>query len=252
MCIRIDVITLFPEFVRTVVEYGVARRAIDQGTICLECWNPREDTSDRHQSVDDRPYGGGPGMVMRYQPLKDCLARVKRQSSAPRKVVMLSPQGRRFDQQMAAELVGSPQQLVLVAGRYEGVDERFVKNCVDEEWSVGDFVLSGGELAAMIVVDALARLLPGTLGDPLSAEQDSFQEGLLDCPHYTRPELIEGMSVPEVLLSGDHAAISRWRRKMSLGRTMQRRPDLFARLDLQSSDQVLLDEYLLENKLLGK
>jgi tRNA (guanine37-N1)-methyltransferase len=248
MSVRIDVITLFPDFVRSVVEYGVIRKAVDAGTLHLACWNPRDETQDRHQSVDDRPYGGGPGMVMRYQPLRDSLARIKQELGTPPKVVLLSPQGRKFDQSVAAERVEAGEPLVLVAGRYEGIDERFVGRWVDEEWSVGDFVLSGGELAAMIVIDVVARLLPGTLGDPESALQDSFQDGLLDCPHYTRPEVVDDLPVPEVLMSGNHSDISRWRKKMSLGRTHQRRPDLLEQRALDDEEQCLLNEYLLENR----
>lgn len=243
--LRIDVITLFPDWVQTVVQHGVIRRAAELKTMSLHCWNPRDYTTDRHHTVDDRPYGGGPGMVMQYPVLKRCLDEVTRADDASPCVVMLSPQGRKFDQRMAERLVTMPR-LVFVAGRYEAVDERFITACVDEEWSLGDFVLSGGELAAMCIIDAAARLLPGTLNDSQSACDDSFSTGLLDCPHYTRPEVVDELTVPPVLLSGDHQAIARWRKKQALGRTWQRRPDLIKRAELDTESEMLLQEYLLE------
>ncbi|MDX1593744.1 MAG: tRNA (guanosine(37)-N1)-methyltransferase TrmD [Gammaproteobacteria bacterium] len=244
---RIDVVTLFPELVQAVVGSGVTGRAADAGLLELVTWNPRDFATDRHRTVDDRPYGGGPGMVMRYEPLRDAIHAARAAAPAGTKVAYLSPQGRRLDQAGIEELAGRPG-LVLVAGRYEGVDERLVDAEIDEEWSLGDFVLSGGEIAAMAIVDCVTRLIPGALGDADSAEQDSFVDGLLDCPHYTRPEVAEGRTVPAVLLSGDHAAIRRWRRKQALGRTWQRRPDLIERAELDEEQRKLLDEYLAERR----
>ena len=243
---RIDVVTLFPEFVRQVTEYGVTGRAVQRGLLQLHTWNPRDFTHDRHRTVDDRPYGGGPGMVMRYEPLRDAL-RAARAQTAPARVVYLSPQGRAFTQETVRR-VAADSGLVLLAGRYEGIDERLHEQEIDEEWSIGDYVLSGGELAAMVVIDALARLQPGALGDEDSAEQDSFSQGLLDCPHYTRPEYVDGMSVPQVLLGGHHRDIERWRAKQSLGRTWQRRPELLAQLELSQEQQTLLAEFVREQK----
>ena len=243
---RIDVVTLFPELVRQVTEYGVTGRAVQRGLLQLHTWNPRDFTHDRHRTVDDRPYGGGPGMVMRYEPLRDAL-RAARAQTAPARVVYLSPQGRVFTQETVRR-VAADSGLVLLAGRYEGIDERLHEHEIDEEWSIGDYVLSGGELAAMVVIDALARLQPGALGDEDSAEQDSFSQGLLDCPHYTRPEYVDGMSVPQVLLGGHHRDIERWRAKQSLGRTWQRRPELLAQLELSQEQQTLLEEFIREQK----
>lgn len=240
---RIDVITLFPEMVAAVTGYGVTARACERGLLTLVTWNPRDDAHDLRRTVDDRPYGGGPGMVMKAPPLRDALARARRQAGSSGKVIYLSPQGRLLTQTAVCELAAAPH-LILVAGRYEGVDERFVEACVDEEWSIGDYVLSGGELAAMVLIDAVTRLLPGALGDAESARQDSFMDGLLDCPHYTRPEEIDGLRAPAVLLSGDHGAIARWRLREALGRTWRRRPDLLARLRLDREQQALLDEYI--------
>ncbi len=242
---RIDVVTLFPELVRAVIDSGVTGRAAAAGLIELVTWNPRDFTRDRHRTVDDRPYGGGPGMVMMYPPLRDAIRAARAAAPAGARVAYLSPQGRRLDQAGIEELAGRPG-LVLVAGRYEGIDERLVDAEVDEEWSLGDFVLSGGELAAMAVVDAVTRLIPGALGDADSAGQDSFVDGLLDCPHYTRPEVADGRTVPAVLLSGDHAAIARWRRKQALGRTWERRPDLLERAGLDEEQRRLLEEYIAE------
>jgi tRNA (guanine37-N1)-methyltransferase len=244
---HLDVITLFPEMVATIAEYGVVGRAQRNGLLTLKLENPREHSSDVHRTVDDRPYGGGPGMVMKYEPLTGAVAAAKARAPEGSPVVYLSPQGRVFDQATArryAELPG----LILLAGRYEGIDERFIEAEVDEELSLGDFVLSGGEVAAMAVIDAVVRLLPGVLGDDESAAQDSFMEGLLDCPHYTRPEEIEGRAVPEVLLSGDHAEIARWRLKQALGRTYERRPDLIDKLKLTDEQRALLDDYLKEQR----
>jgi len=243
---RIDLVTLFPQMVTDLLGYGVTGRALDSGVFELGVWNPRDYTQDRHRTVDDRPYGGGPGMLMMIEPLRQAIA-AARQLNPTAKVVYMSPQGRRFDQSLAREVAQQPG-LILVAGRYEGIDERLIGLEVDEEWSIGDYVLSGGETAAMVVVDAVTRLLPGALGHQDSAEQDSFSVGLLDCPHYTRPENYQGMQVPPVLLSGDHAAIRRWRLKQSLGRTWLRRPDLLQAMSLDKQQQQLLDEFIQEHE----
>ncbi|MEZ5583777.1 MAG: tRNA (guanosine(37)-N1)-methyltransferase TrmD [Candidatus Competibacteraceae bacterium] len=240
---RVDVITLFPEMFAPLIQSGVTGRAHEHGLMELILWNPRDAVHDRHRTVDDRPYGGGPGMVMKVQPLRDTLQRVRQTASLPAPTLYLSPQGRLLDQSAVRELARQPR-LILLAGRYEGIDERLIATEVDQEWSIGDYVLSGGELAAMVLIDAITRLLPGALGNDQSAEQDSFMDGLLDYPHYTRPEKINGVPVPAVLLSGDHAAIARWRLRESLGRTWLRRPDLLARLSLEPSQQALLDEFI--------
>ncbi len=239
---RIDVVTLFPELVRGLTEYGIPRRAAERGLLQLETWNPRDFTTDRHRTVDDRPYGGGPGMVMMVEPLRAAV-QAARTDAAPARVIYLSPQGRKLDQAGARELA-QRERLILIAGRYEGIDERLIEAEVDEEWSIGDYVLSGGELAAMVLVDAVTRLLPGALGDADSAEQDSFTDGLLDYPHYTRPEVLDGRPVPAVLLGGHHAEIRRWRQQQALGRTYERRPDLLERTPLSEEQQRLLQEYL--------
>jgi tRNA (guanine37-N1)-methyltransferase len=244
---QMQVVTLFPDMVLTIAEYGVVGRAAERGLISLECQNPRDFTVDAHRTVDDRPYGGGPGMVMKYEPSAAAIAAAKDHLPAGSPVVCLSPQGAVFDQAMARRLAGLPG-LVLLAGRYEGIDERLIESQVDEELSLGDFVLSGGEIAAMVVIDAVARLLPGVLGDAASASQDSFMDGLLDYPHYTRPEETDGRRVPEVLLSGDHARIAKWRYQQALGRSFQRRPDLVEKLELNDEQQKLLDEYLEERR----
>ncbi len=236
------VLTLFPEMFDAVTEYGVSGRAVAQEQLRLSLCNPRDYAPDRHGTVDDRPFGGGPGMVMKVAPLQQALAEARAKVGATAKVVYLSPQGRRFSQADAARLA-ELDSLVLVAGRYEGVDERFIRSEVDEELSIGDYVLSGGELAAMVVIDAVARLLPGVLGHAESAAQDSFSEGLLDCPHYTRPEDYEGQRVPEVLLSGDHERIRRWRLQQALVRTQERRPDLLEGRALSEEEAELLAEH---------
>jgi tRNA (guanine37-N1)-methyltransferase len=241
---QIGVVTLFPAMFDAVLDYGITSRAVDQGLLQVSCWNPRDYTQDRHHTVDDRPYGGGPGMVMKIEPLRAAIRDARKQFGDAR-VIYLSPQGRPLDQAGVAELAAR-EQLILVTGRYEGIDERLLELEIDEEWSLGDYVLSGGELAAMVVIDAVTRLLPGALGDELSAAQDSFSDGLLDCPHYTRPEDYQGRAVPDVLLSGNHEAIRRWRLKQSLGRTQTRRPELLERLKLNKEQQVLLDEYMRE------
>ena len=244
---RFEVVTLFPEMVTTVAEFGVVGRAQRKGLMELGCENPRDHTHDVHRTVDDRPYGGGPGMVMKFEPLAGAIAAVRERLPQGSPVVYLSPQGRVFDQATARRFAGL-QGMALLAGRYEGVDERLIESQVDEELSLGDFVLSGGEIAAMAVIDAVVRLLPGVLGDDESAAQDSFMEGLLDCPHYTRPEDIDGRSVPDVLLSGDHAEIARWRLKQALGRTYERRPDLVEKMKLTDEQLALLDDYLKEQR----
>ncbi len=240
---RVDIVTLFPELFQALVSYGVTGRAQRRGLLQVHTWNPREHAHDLHRTVDDRAYGGGPGMVMQVQPLRDCLQQVRSSAASRGRTLYLSPQGRRLDQQGVLELAES-QHLVLLCGRYEGIDERLIETEVDEEWSIGDYVLSGGELGAAVIVDALARLLPGALNTAESAEQDSFMHGLLDCPHYTRPEQIDGQAVPQVLLSGDHRAIARWRLKQSLGRTWQRRPDLLTSQRLDATQRALLAEYI--------
>lgn len=241
---RFDVISIFPQMVADAAAVGVTGRAIERGLVDLSVWNPRDFTQDRHKTVDDRPYGGGPGMVMKYQPLHDAVVAAKRAGSGGpgTKVVYLSPQGRVISQSLLQE-ASRFEQLILVAGRYEGVDERFVVQECDEEWSIGDYVISGGELAALIVIDAVSRLIPGVLGDEDSAKQDSHVAGLLDCPHYTRPERSSFGDVPDVLLGGNHAAIRRWRLKQALGRTWLRRPDLLRSLNLTAEQEALLSEF---------
>ncbi len=243
---RFDVVTLFPDMLQAMVGDGVTGRAFDRGLAELAIWNPRDYTSDVHRTVDDRPYGGGPGMVMKVEPLQAAIEDARRAAPESR-VVYLSPQGRRLDQSVVRELA-QRDGMILIAGRYEGIDERIIDRYVDEEWSIGDYVLSGGELPALVLMDAVLRLLPGVLGDADSAEQDSFTEGLLDCPHYTRPELFEGMPVPEVLKSGNHEAIRRWRLQQSLGRTWLRRPDLLEGRELTAEEQLLLEEFIQARK----
>lgn len=240
---RVDVVTLFPEMVETLLRFGVTGRAVERGLLEVATWDPRDDASDRHRTVDDRPYGGGPGMVMKVQPLRDTLRRARSAVECAGKTLYLSPQGRPLTQDGVRQLAVEPR-LLLLAGRYEGIDERLIEAEVDEEWSIGDYVLSGGELAALVMIDAVVRLLPGALNDNESAEQDSFMDGLLDCPHYTRPEEIDGRRAPSVLLSGDHAAVARWRRREALGRTWRRRPELLARQKLTAHDQQLLAEFI--------
>jgi tRNA (guanine37-N1)-methyltransferase len=239
---RIQVLTLFPDEFRPLVGLGVTGRAIASGQVQLELLNPRDFAQDRHRTVDDRPYGGGPGMVMAVEPLRSTIRAARQRAGNAAKVSLLSPQGQRLDQAAVRELA-QRQDLILVCGRYEGIDERLIELEIDEEWSLGDYVLSGGELAAAVVVDAVTRLLPGVLGDEQSAAQDSFTDGLLDCQHYTRPEEIEGLVVPPVLLSGDHGAIERWRKQQSLGRTWLRRPELLDRLELDEQERMLLAEF---------
>lgn len=239
----IGVISIFPEMFRAISDYGITSRAVKQELIQLECFNPRSNTEDRHQTVDDRPFGGGPGMVMKIKPLEGALGDARQAAGGPAKVIYLSPQGRKLTQAAVKELA-SEERLILIAGRYEGIDERFIEEHVDEEWSVGDYVLSGGELPAMVLIDAVTRLLPGALGHADSAEEDSFTDGLLDCPHYTRPEVYADKRVPEVLLSGNHEHIRRWRLQQSLGRTWERRADLLDCRSLSGEEKKLLEEYI--------
>jgi len=247
---RFDVITLLPELVEGVVKVGVTGRAANRGLIELHCWNPRDYTEDVHRTVDDRPYGGGPGMVMKADCLLQSIRAAKEVTLPGTKVIYLSPQGKPVNQAMIRDVSGQ-DGLILLCGRYEGIDERVIDLEVDEEWSLGDYVLSGGELGAMVIIDAVTRLLPSALGHQESAEQDSFSDNLLDCSHYTRPDVVEDLEVPAVLKSGDHKAIARWRRKQAIGRTLTRRPDLLGRHGkleaLSDDDKQLLDEYLKEN-----
>jgi len=253
---RLALVTLFPEMFAAIRDYGVSGRAVKQGVIELQCWNPRDYAQDRHNTVDDRPYGGGPGMLMMIQPLEDAIAHARNwaaESDVPVKVIYLSPQGRPLDQAGAEILAGLRSEqtageakrcnLVLVAGRYEGIDERLIQAHIDEEWSIGDYVLSGGELAAMVLIDTVIRLIPGVLGHAQSAQEDSFVEGLLDCPHYTRPEDYQGQRVPDVLLSGNHEKIRLWRLQQALGRTWLRRPDLLNEKQLTEEQQQLLTDF---------
>jgi tRNA (guanine37-N1)-methyltransferase len=240
--IRFDCVTLFPEAFAAVSGSGVTRRALEQGLWSIALWNPRDFTTDNYRTVDDRPYGGGPGMVMLAEPLEKAIAAAGAAAQGAAKSIHLSPQGPVLDHRKVMALAAEPR-LVLLCGRYEGVDERLIRRSVDEELSIGDYVLSGGELAAMVLIDAVVRQLPGALGDGLSAEQDSFVNGLLDCPQYTRPETYAGDPVPPVLLSGHHAQIERWRLKQSLGRTWLRRPDLLERRGMSETERKLLEEF---------
>jgi tRNA (guanine37-N1)-methyltransferase len=241
-----DVITIFPEMLEAVARHGITRRALEDGLFGLKTWDPRDFTTDAYRRVDDRPYGGGPGMVMMAEPLEAAIdaavARQKDAGVAKPLVVLTSPQGDRLTERVVRELA-EVEGLVIVAGRYEGVDERLVERRIDREVSIGDYVTSGGELPAMVLIDCLVRRLPGSLNDARSAAEDSFSGGLLDWPHYTRPEAWRGAAVPEVLLSGNHAAIARWRRKQALGRTWERRPDLLEEPALSKEDRKLLEEY---------
>ena len=239
----VGIISIFPEMFRAISDYGITSRAVKQELIQLQCFNPRSNTEDRHQTVDDRPFGGGPGMVMKIKPLEGALGDARQAAGGPAKVIYLSPQGRKLTQAAVKELANE-ERLILIAGRYEGIDERFIEEHVDEEWSVGDYVLSGGELPAMVLIDAVTRLLPGALGHVDSAEEDSFTDGLLDCPHYTRPEVYADKRVPEVLLSGNHEHIRRWRLQQSLGRTWERRADLLDCRSLSGEEKKLLEEYI--------
>jgi len=238
---KIALITLFPEMFEALTDFGISGRALDKGLLEISSFNPRDYTSDAHSTVDDRPYGGGPGMVLMIEPLRSAIAAAKNWIDGDALVVYLSPQGKVLDQQ-AVNHLAAERSIILIAGRYEGVDERLIQLEVDQEWSIGDYVLSGGEIPAMVVMDALIRQLPGALGHRESAVQDSFAEGLLDCPHYTRPDCYEGIRVPEILLSGNHEKIRQWRLAQSLLRTQQRRPDLLEKLELNTEQKALLRE----------
>lgn len=244
---RFDVITLFPDVVKQTASMGVIGRAITDNRLQLETWNPRDYTSDVHRTVDDRPFGGGPGMVMKVEPLKNAIHSAKQAANGKARVLYLSPQGRRLDQQ-GVEYLTQYSRLVLVAGRYEGIDERLLETEIDEEWSIGDYVLTGGELPALVLMDAMARTIPGVLGHESSADEDSFKSGLLDCPHYTRPEVVDGEVTPAVLMSGDHRKIAQWREKQSLGKTWEKRPDLLEKLTLSHDQKKMLNEYRAEQK----
>ncbi|MCB1670050.1 MAG: tRNA (guanosine(37)-N1)-methyltransferase TrmD [Gammaproteobacteria bacterium] len=251
---RIAVVTLFPEMFAAVSEFGITARAVNSGLVGLTCWNPRDYTLDRHRTVDDKPFGGGPGMLMKTAPLQAAIDAARLAvgqghdngtATGARRVIYLSPQGRRLDQAGVTELAAL-DELVLVCGRYQGIDERVLDSEIEEEWSIGDFVISGGELAAMVVIDAVTRLQPGALGSEECAELDSFSAGLLHCPQFTRPQSVAGRAVPEVLLGGDHEKIRRWRLKQSLGATWRKRPDLLDGKELDSEQQLLLREYIEE------
>lgn len=244
---RFDVITLFPEMFDAITKFGVTRKAVELGKFELQAWNPRDFTTDNYRTIDDRPYGGGPGMVMLAEPLEKAISAAKAAQAAggvkKSRVIHLSPQGRQLTHEIVMELLARDEGLILLASRYEGVDERLLRQQVDEELSIGDYVLSGGELAAMVVMDSVVRQIPGVLGDDASAQQDSFVQGLLDCPHYTRPEIYNGEAVPDVLMSGHHAEIEKWRLKQSLGRTAERRPELLATRQLTKQEARLLAQY---------
>lgn len=248
---KIEVITLFPELVEQVARHGMPRIAVEKGQLALTTRNPRDHSTNKWRRVDDRPYGGGPGMVMEAEPLASAIAESKASVGAGARVVMMSPQGERFSQGWAQRLSTEPG-LILLCGRYEGIDERLVRQEVDVELSLGDFVLSGGELAAMVMIDAIARLLPGVLGHDESAQKDSFSQGLLDHPHYTRPEQWRDAPVPEVLMGGDHAQVARWRLQQALGATWLKRPDLLDAMDLTEDLKALLAEFILQHSNTGK
>jgi len=251
--VKIGIVTLFPEMFAAITEHGITSRACKEGIISLQCWNPRDFTHDRHRTVDDRPFGGGPGMLMKTEPLQCAIAAAKaglndglqNDGATHTKVIYLSPQGRKLDQQGVEELAAC-SSLVLVCGRYQGIDERLLKHDIDEEWSIGDYVLSGGELGAMVLIDAVTRYQPGALGHENSASEDSFADGLLDCPQYTRPQQYQGEAVPEVLLGGNHEQIRIWRLKHSLGNTWLKRPDLLQNMNLSTEQKGLLDQFISE------
>ncbi|KTD75507.1 tRNA (guanosine(37)-N1)-methyltransferase TrmD [Legionella waltersii] len=246
MILHLGVISLLPELFDS-MKYGVTGRAIEQGLVKIDYWNPRDWASRPYRQVDDKPYGGGPGMVMMYEPLHAAIMHARSQMEKHCKTIYLSPQGKQIKQRDLNCVAERKQPLLFIAGRYEGIDERIITQHVDEEWSLGDFVLSGGEFAAMVYMDALIRLIPGSLGHLGSAEQDSFMNGLLDCPHYTRPASIDGLDVPNVLLNGNHREIERWRRKESLGKSWLKRPDLLENIELSETDKQLLAEFKCEH-----
>lgn len=240
--LQIGIISLMPEMFEA-LQHGITGRAIEQQLLKIRCWNPRDWAEGSYRQVDDKPYGGGPGMVMMYKPLDTAILQAKSELPKSVKTIYLSPQGKKVNQDLIREHVQQRQDILFIAGRYEGIDERIISRHVDEEWSLGDFVLSGGELAAMVMIDAMTRWLPGSLGDPGSAAQDSFSDRLLDHPHYTRPAEIDGMRVPDVLLQGDHRQIALWRRKQALGQTWLKRPDLLEGFEFSDSDSKLLEEF---------
>lgn len=242
---NIEIITLFPDMFSAIRDYGVTGRAIEKGLVDLDFRNPRDYAPDQRNTVDDRPFGGGPGMVMMVQPLRAAIRDARQNKEGGSHVIYMSPQGRKLEHAVLEELAAKPN-LIFVSGRYEGIDERLIEQDIDEELSIGDYVLTGGDLPAMIVIDALIRQIPGALGHEDAAQQDSFVEGILDCPHYTRPESIDGQNVPPVLLSGDHAAIARWRKKQALGNTWKKRPDLLESMTLAEDEKKLLEEYISE------
>ena len=248
----IGIISLFPEMFKAITDFGVTGRAVKQNLLQVQCWNPRDFTHDKHKTVDDRPYGGGPGMLMMVQPLRDAIREAKasacKEDGVEAKVIYLSPQGRKLDQ-AGVQTLATNQKLILVCGRYEGIDERLIQTEIDEEWSIGDYVLTGGELPAMTLIDAVARFIPGVLGKQASALEDSFAEGLLDCPHYTRPEVLDDLPVPQVLMSGHHEQIRKWRLEQSLERTWLRRPELLDSLALTDEQRVLLNKIKKQHKI---
>ncbi|URJ33300.1 tRNA (guanosine(37)-N1)-methyltransferase TrmD [Candidatus Blochmannia vicinus] len=254
----LGVITLFPEMFRPIIHHGIIGRSIRNGIISIKLWNPRAFTDNLHCSVDDRPYGGGPGMLMMIEPLKNAINHAKNELGNNIKVIYLSPQGKRLNQKYVRKFASNYQKLILVCGRYQGIDERLIQTEIDEEWSIGDYILSGGELAAMVIIDTMSRVIPGVLGNQNSKESDSFSKGKLDCPHYTRPKIFAGMKVPSVLLSGNHSNIARWRQKQALGRTWIKRPDLLDDIQLTDEEKELLVEFKnehilsLKEKELGK
>lgn len=246
---RFDIITIFPDLVLQWYSQGIMSRAIDRQLIHIHTWNPRDYSKDKHQRIDDRPFGGGPGMVMQYVPLAATAQAMQADDPTPPYNILLSPQGEPFNQSLANQLAAHKPRLALWCGRYEGMDQRFIDRHIDLELSLGDYVISGGEIAAAVVMDSIGRQIPGVLGDIASAHQDSFQEHIFDHPHYTRPEIADRIPAPEILLSGDHARINRWRLKQALGRTFLQRPDLIDRLELNQEQEALLAEFLQEYKL---
>lgn len=244
---KFSIVTLFPEMF-SAMQSGVIGKALEKQIAQLSFYNPRDYSRDKHKNVDDRPYGGGPGMVMMAQPLEDSINEARGSHQGNSKVILMSPQGKPFNQKIANQLAEKREPLIFVNGRYEGIDQRLIDSHIDEEYSLGDFVISGGELASMVMIDTIVRLLPGALGHQDSAAQDSFMNGLLDCPHFTRPETLNGTKVPQILLSGNHQQINQWRLKQSLGKTWQNRPDLIKSQSLNSIQKQLLEEYISEHK----